>query len=225
MSLLLPPIMRFSFKVCGRYTKQPSTIPTSNLQTVCKVRDPNSLLFTGAYDYIETQNSLFWDTIGNGFFSTQAGQADIIIRLKDGMHNAEPSTNAVSASNLYRLGSLLEDQNYTGMARKTCQAFATEIIQHPFLHSSMMSSVVAGRLGMRSVVISGNGPDVDLAVRTSRSRLKPNTTVIRLGGIAKTDWLIDRTNYGRWMLISQEYRFVNTESVETTLTWPTLGKH
>lgn len=111
------------------------------------------------------------------------------MRLKDGMDNAEPSTNGVSASNLYRLGSMLEDEDYTKLARRTCNAFSTEMTQHPFLFTTMMGSVVAGRLGMKSVVICGQGPDVDAAVSKSRLRLKPNTTVTRLGGGAKSEWL------------------------------------
>ena len=140
-----------------------------------------------------SQNKLFWDEKNGGFFSTQENQADTLLRLKDGMDGAEPSTNGVSASNLYRLGSLLEDESYTSMARKTCEAFTTEMTQHPFLFSSMMTSVVAGRLGgMRSVVISGDDQSVEKAMAKSRLRLKINTTVARIGGSAKSDWLRNR---------------------------------
>lgn len=140
-----------------------------------------------------TQNKLFWDDKSGGFFSTQADQADTLLRLKDGMDGAEPSTNGVSASNLYRLGSVLEDASYTSMAQRTCEAFNTEMTQHPFLFSSMMSSVVAGRLGhMRSIVICGKDEAVKTAVAKSRLRLKVNTTVARLGGSAKHNWLRKR---------------------------------
>ena len=141
----------------------------------------------------KTQNDLFWDAKSGGFFSTQRDQADTLLRLKDGMDGAEPSTNGVSAHNLYRLGSVLEDETYKEMARKTCEAFNTEISQHPFLFSSMMSSIVASRLGgMRSVVVTGSGDAVDEAVAKSRLRLKVNTTVARVGGDAKTEWLKGR---------------------------------
>lgn len=138
---------------------------------------------------LETQNRLFWDASRGGFYCTQAGQSDIIMRLKDGMDNAEPGTNGVSASNLYRLSSYLEDEHYASLASRTVGAFATEIMQHPFLFGSMMGSVVAGRLGMRGIVVSGAGEDVEAAVVKLRLRLKPNTTVVRIGGSAKTAWL------------------------------------
>ena len=117
-----------------------------------------------------TQNKLFWDDKGGGFYSTKAGQADTLLRLKDGMDGAEPSTNGVAASNLWRLGSVLEDESYTKLARKTCEAFGTEMTQHPFLFSSMMSSVVAGRLGMKNVVICGDTREVKDAIAKSRLR-------------------------------------------------------
>ena len=141
----------------------------------------------------QTQNRLFWDAKTGGFFSTKENQADTLLRLKDGMDGAEPSTNGVSASNLWRLGSVLDDESYIKLAKKTCEAFSTEITQHPFLFSSMMSSVIAGRLGgMKSVVICGEGKQVQKAISQSRLRLKVNTTIARLGVEASSDWLRNR---------------------------------
>ena len=38
----------------------------------------------------------------------------------------------------------------------------------------------------------GEGEDLNAAVAVLRSRLKPSTTVIRLGGGAKSEWLVKR---------------------------------
>lgn len=108
------------------------------------------------------------------------------------MDGSEPSTNGVSASNLYRLSSVLDDGGYATMAKQTVEAFATEAMQHPFLFTSLMPGVVAGHLGMKSVIITGEGEEVESAVTKSRLRLKPNTTIARLGGPAKSDWLCRR---------------------------------
>ncbi|KAL9050502.1 MAG: hypothetical protein Q9162_006609 [Coniocarpon cinnabarinum] len=143
----------------------------------------------------KVQNDFFWDAKSGGFFSTKASQADTLLRLKDGMDGAEPSTNGVSASNLWRLGSMLEDDGYVELAKRTCEAFNAEMTQHPFLFSSMMSSVVAGRLdGMRTVAICGDGPAVQEAIAKSRLRLKVNTTVVRKGWKAKGTWLSRRNS-------------------------------
>ena len=81
----------------------------------------------------------------------------MLLQLKDGMDGAEPSTNGVSANNLYRLASLLADDEYVNAAQATTSAFEPEAGQHPFLFPSLLGAAVAGRLGTRSCVIIGNG--------------------------------------------------------------------
>ncbi|KAF2840327.1 hypothetical protein M501DRAFT_1010460 [Patellaria atrata CBS 101060] len=137
----------------------------------------------------KTQNELFWDSESGGFFST-VPSPDLILRLKDGMDDSEPSANGVSAQNLHRLAALFDDATYTDRAQKTALSFEAEIMQHPYLFSSMMGSVVAGRLGVRSVVVCGEGERVEKAVREIRERVVPNGVVARLGAGAKSDgWL------------------------------------
>ncbi|EKG11113.1 protein of unknown function DUF255 [Macrophomina phaseolina MS6] len=139
-----------------------------------------------------TQIKLFWDSTSGAFFSTAEGQADLILRLKEGMDNAEPSTNGISASNLYRLGALLEEPDYTKRAKETCEAFEAELMQHPFLFPSMLNGIVALRLGMKSIVVSGSGENVEKAISKARSRVNTNTTIARLGPGTKSDWLKKR---------------------------------
>ncbi|KAJ4289708.1 hypothetical protein N0V90_011037 [Kalmusia sp. IMI 367209] len=117
-----------------------------------------------------SQIDLFWDKQHLGFFSTPEGQKDLIMRLKDGMDNAEPGTNGVSARNLDRLGALLEDDAYVKRARETTSAFEAEIMQHPFLFPGMMDSVVASKFGIRHAVITGEGEKVDEWLRRYRER-------------------------------------------------------
>jgi uncharacterized protein YyaL (SSP411 family) len=70
------------------------------------------------------------------------------------MDASEPSTNGISACNLYRLSSFLNDPKYEKMARETVASFESEILQYPWLFASFMPAVVAGRLGVRGVVVS-----------------------------------------------------------------------
>ncbi|KAK7533594.1 Six-hairpin glycosidase-like protein [Phyllosticta citricarpa] len=140
-----------------------------------------------------TQLSLFWDNSAGGFFSTAPDQADLILRLKDGMDNAEPSTNGVAALNLHRLAAQLDDAGYAAKARATADAFEAEVMQHPFLFASLLASVVAVRLGVRSVVVSGVGKHVDAAVARARSRVPTTAVFARLGKGAKSaEWLRQR---------------------------------
>ncbi|OJD31859.1 uncharacterized protein BKCO1_4400078 [Diplodia corticola] len=139
-----------------------------------------------------TQIKCFWDSMSGGFFSTAEGQSDLILRLKDGMDNAEPSTNGISAANLYRLGALLEDADYVKRAKETCGAFEAEILQHPFLFPSMLGGIVALRLGVKSIVVTGKGENVEKAIKKARSGISTNTTVARLGEGVKSEWLRKR---------------------------------
>jgi len=79
------------------------------------------------------------------------------------MDTSEPSTNGTSASNLYRLSSVLNDDSYATKAKQTVAGFESETLQYPWLFASFMPSIVAGHLGLKGVVVSqgeekdGNG--------------------------------------------------------------------
>ena len=71
------------------------------------------------------------------------------------MDASEPSTNGVSANNLFRLSSLLGDSNYDKLARATLGAFEAEIMQYPWLFGSFMLSIVAAATGVKGIVRVG----------------------------------------------------------------------
>ncbi len=102
-----------------------------------------------------TQIRLFHDNEAGGFFATAENSEHVILRLKDGMDNAEPSANGVSATNLFRLSTLLEDEEYEKIARGTLAAFEAEIMQYPWLFGSFMPSIVAAECGVKGVIRVG----------------------------------------------------------------------
>lgn len=136
-----------------------------------------------------TQVKRFWDEEKHAFFSTPANQPDILIRSKDGMDNAEPSTNGVSANNLFRLASLLNDAQYEKLAKQTVAAFEVEIGQHPGLFSGMMSSVVASKLGIKGLMVVGEGGATEAILKKFNENITPNYTIMRVGGRANSAWL------------------------------------
>ena len=109
------------------------------------------------FDMTESQLTIFWDTKHHAFFSTAPEEENVLLRLKEGMDSAEPSTNGVSANNLYRLAALLADDNYFNAAQATTSAFEPEASQHPYLFPSLLGAAVVGRLGTRSFVVIGKG--------------------------------------------------------------------
>jgi uncharacterized protein YyaL (SSP411 family) len=133
-----------------------------------------------------TQLSLFYDTPtpshsssegGGGFFATARDAPHVILRLKDGMDTSEPSTNGTSATNLFRLGSLLANDTYTQRAKETIAAFEAEILQYPWGFGSFLPGVVAGKLGVKSVVVlDGGEPGCSAGISREREGVAGVTT-------------------------------------------------
>ena len=108
-----------------------------------------------------TQISAFLSPTG-AFFTTPSpasspaikAPSDLLLRLKSGMDSAEPSSNSISASNLFRLSSLFNDSSYDRLGRETVAAFEAEIEQWPHCFGGMLAGVVMARLGVKGVVLS-----------------------------------------------------------------------
>ncbi|OJD18288.1 hypothetical protein AJ78_01664 [Emergomyces pasteurianus Ep9510] len=85
-----------------------------------------------------------------------------LFRLKTGTDAATPSPNGVIARNLLRLSILLQDDSYQRLARETVNAFAVEIMQHPFLFVGLLDVIVGLEVGVKGVVgvIGGSDPEL-----------------------------------------------------------------
>ncbi|MCJ1407875.1 hypothetical protein MMC19_001946 [Ptychographa xylographoides] len=146
---------------------------------------------------LETQNSLFLAP-NAGFYTSPNPSAantpsDLLLRLKSGMDNAEPSSNNISARNLYRLSSILEDPSYARLAEETVQAFEAEVEQWPFCFAGMLGSVVLGQLGVSGIVVTGEGDAVKGILRRIRRQLGPGRTVVWLRS-GESGWLRERNH-------------------------------
>lgn len=164
------------------------------------------MTFDDADTTTESQLAFFLSPPTLGFYSTPSPHPpDLLLRLKNGMDSAEPSSNNISASNLHRLASMLDDEEYARHARETVAAFEAEIEQFPFTFTGMLGSIVKSKLGSKSAVITGQGKEeVMLALRSS---IGPARTVTRLGD-GKGEWLkgrnaligdLDGTRQGVWV--------------------------
>ena len=137
------------------------------------------------------QNELFMSSDSPGFYTTPSPHpADLLMRLKSGMDAAEPSSNNISARNLYRLSSMLDDASYFKKAKETVEAFEAEVEQFPFTFSGMLGSVVTGRLGLKGIVLTGENDEM---LKRLRQTVRPNSTVVALGK-GKGLWLRERND-------------------------------
>jgi hypothetical protein len=146
-----------------------------------------------------------------GFYSTSDEAAHVILRLKDGMDTAQPSTNAISTSNLFRLGFVLGDANYVKVAHETISAFEVEALQYPWLFIGLLSGVVTARLG-GIVWLSDVGGDPKKEERRRRFCELPRAGLRswvfpRKGGEKEQSWLFGQRNPALAGLGEGSYQF------------------
>lgn len=151
------------------------------------------------------QNEIFTSSDSPGFYTTPSPHPpDLLMRLKSGMDAAEPSSNNISARNLYRLGSMLDDACYFKKAKETVEAFEAEVEQFPFTFSGMLGSVVMDHLGLKGVVLTGENDEV---LKRLRQTVRPNSTVVALGK-GKAPWLRKRNDLLKQMDAEKDGVFV-----------------
>ena len=78
------------------------------------------------------------------------------------MDASEPSTNGISACNLYRLSSFFSAPDYETLAAETVASFESEMLQYPWLFATFMPAVVARRMGIKAVVVAGGEEQVEI---------------------------------------------------------------
>ena len=137
------------------------------------------------------QNELFTSSDSPGFYSTPSPHPpDLLMRLKSGMDAAEPSSNNISARNLYRLSSMLDDASYFKKAKETVEAFEAEVEQFPFTFSGMLGSIAIGHLGLKGIVLTGENEGL---LKRLRQTVRPNSTVVAVGK-GRGSWLRERND-------------------------------
>ncbi|KAI1137422.1 hypothetical protein F5Y05DRAFT_387172 [Hypoxylon sp. FL0543] len=120
-------------------------------------------------DELQTiQIELFYDnptptpTMGNArcgaFYSTVLDAPYTLLRIKDAMDTSQPSVNAVSVSNLFRLGGLLGDDKYTYLAKESVNAFGVEMLEHPNLFPGLLCGIIPWKLGGKHWIAVGESP-------------------------------------------------------------------
>ncbi|KAI0837911.1 hypothetical protein F5Y06DRAFT_57347 [Hypoxylon sp. FL0890] len=126
-------------------------------------------------DELQTlQIELFYDnptptpTMANArcgaFYSTVLGAPYTLLRIKDAMDTSQPSVNAVSVSNLFRLGGLLGDDKYTYLAKESVNAFGVEMLEHPNLFPGLLCGIIPWKLGGKHwIAVGQNSAPTNLA--------------------------------------------------------------
>ena len=117
-------------------------------------------------DYLDKH---FQDDDAGGYFqvpapSSASSQQQHIVRLKPGTDNALRSPNGIVAMNLLYLSSYMNDLEgrYVKAARRTIDAFAVEVIQHPFLFATLLGAMVLDAVGVKTIQVEGDISDAEI---------------------------------------------------------------
>ena len=132
----------------------------------------------------ERQNTLFWDAEHGGFFGTEAGTKNILLRMKDDYDGAEPSANSVSVMNLLRLGHMLGDQQSLEKAESALNYFSGNLNNQPSGMPQMLVALDHYLHPKRQIVFAADPSSSELAdmIRGLHDHFIPGKVVMLADG-------------------------------------------
>jgi uncharacterized protein YyaL (SSP411 family) len=128
----------------------------------------------------EKQRELFEDVEEGAFFSSAAGDASLVMRMKEDYDGAEPSGNSAALFNLLRLSQMTNRGDFREAAEKTLAAFEPRLSAAPVALPQMLAACEFQTSGPRQIVLVGSrgGADTKALLRTLQSRFVPDKIVL-----------------------------------------------
>jgi uncharacterized protein YyaL (SSP411 family) len=111
-----------------------------------------------ARDFAVAMCERFEDSVEGGFYSTLAGDENLVLRLKEDYDGAEPSGNSVAADVLARLAVLTGEERFAASANRLVRAFAGRLTAQPLTMPRMVCSLMRLRQAPRQIVFAGEYP-------------------------------------------------------------------
>jgi uncharacterized protein YyaL (SSP411 family) len=131
----------------------------------------------------EKSIELFEDKSAGGFFSTAAGDASLVMRMKEDYDGAEPSGNSIAASNLLRVAQMTDRKDFREAAGRLLRAFAPRITASPVIAPQMLAAYEFNLSKPKQIVFVGTAGLQNL-LRELNSRFLPNKIVLLVDGEA-----------------------------------------
>jgi len=137
-----------------------------------------------------TQDELFWDEASGGYFSSAAGAADVLVRMKETHDGAEPSASSVSASNLLRLAALTGERSYLRRSEELFAFFGQRMREIPESVPQMLAALTASLCPPEHVVVAGDrcARETLALLRAAQRSFAPNRLVLLADGGAGPDF-------------------------------------
>jgi uncharacterized protein YyaL (SSP411 family) len=139
----------------------------------------------------QAMDTQFWDAEHGGYFSGEAGAADILLRMKEDYDGAEPSPNSVAALNLQRLSQIVGSEELKAKADKTMAAFAQRLAESPTAMPQMLCAVDSTLAKPRQIVIAGTptGADTQTLLKEVHRHFLPGKLLLLASGGDAQAWL------------------------------------
>ena len=131
----------------------------------------------------------FEDTELGGFFSTEAGAPDLLVRVKDDYDGAEPSGNSVATDLLLRLAFLTGDTSFQRRAERSLEVFCPKIRAQPTIAPQMLVALGRSLAEPEQVIVRCAEIDsrIEDYVRQYRLVFAPNRIVLAISDEAADD--------------------------------------
>ena len=135
-------------------------------------------------------DELFWDEARGGYFNSAAGDASIVLRLREDYDGAEPAPSSVAAMNLLRLGAMLHDEKLRHRGRRCLEGFRAQWARAPHAMPQMLCALELALEPPRHVVLAGDPGAEDFRALTAvlHERLGPRRMIVALCDEADRAW-------------------------------------
>ena len=151
--------------------------------------------------YLETALDLanrgltrFEDQQGSGFFSTEEGVSDVLLRIKDDYDGAEPSGNSVATDVLIRLAHITGDENFRQRATRSLHAFAPKLKAQPTMAPQMMVALARWLSEPEQTIVRCAAVDEDVPENRCRLRGEVEASKLSAGNFRRGRRKAERVN-------------------------------
>jgi uncharacterized protein YyaL (SSP411 family) len=146
-------------------------------------------------------DEFFWDDARGGYFNSAAGDASIVLRLKEDYDGAEPAPSSVAALNLFRLAAVFDEGGSAGRASlreralRCIDAFRGRWSSTPHAMPQILCAFELALAAPRHVVTAGDpgAPDFRALTAVLHEKLGPRRALLAADGGAGQEWLAKRS--------------------------------
>ncbi|MBI2837450.1 MAG: thioredoxin domain-containing protein [Acidobacteria bacterium] len=135
---------------------------------------------TLANDLNEQCVARFFDDKEGGFYFTEEGRSDLLVRRKEIIDGALPSGNSVAVLNLVRLAEIRSDDSLREKAMRSLESSARFLQEYPQEMAYLLTAADYALGPSREVVIAGNrsSPVTVEMIRAVQTRFLPRTVLL-----------------------------------------------